>query len=587
MDTEGPAPRKRRSRIDRGFGYIERRPLSERIVLSTLLLIIVIAGVWSLVDLSQSHSEEVSTPGGTLTEGVVGTPRFVNPVLALTRADRDLTSLVYAGLMRLGPDGELIPDVAESVTVSGDGLTYSITLRDDVRFHDGTPLTAEDVAFTINRIQEPTLQSPLRASMSGARVDVIGTHELTITLEEPYAPFIENLTVGILPRHIWEDASTEEFPFSQYNSEPIGAGPFEVTNIGRDTSGIPRSYELSAYDEYHQGRPNIDTLRFTFYSTEEALINAFNTGEVESIAGIASENVSRLTHTPETHEVITMTLPRTFAVFFNQNKSAALRDEHARAALDAAVDRTALVDSVLNGYAKPLTSPVPPDFGVTVPTTTRTQSTSTTPLDTARDILRDGGWSINNESGLWSKEIDGAETELGITIATANTPVFERTAEHLRETWEQLGVQVVVKQYEQSDLTQSIIRPREYEALLFGADFGRALDLYSFWHSSQRNDPGLNVALYANITTDDALTTARTSTSSSERSEAISAFLSEISGETPAVFLYSPELIYVFPKRITNATFTGVSEVSERFSSIANWSIATESVWPIFTDDSS
>ena len=165
-----------------------------------------------------------------------------------------------------------------------------------------------------------------------------------------------------------------------------------------------------------------------------------------------------------------------------------------------------------------------------------------------------------------------------------NNSLFGQTAEFLRAEWEKLGIAVSVKQFEQSDLTQAVIRPRDYEALLFGTAVGRPLDYYSFWHSSQRNDPGLNVALYANITTDSILAKARTSTDMNERKDALTQFAKEIRTETPAVFLYSPELLYVFPKEVTGAAFTGLAEPEERFASISNWYINTESVWPLFSN---
>ena len=164
-----------------------------------------------------------------------------------------------------------------------------------------------------------------------------------------------------------------------------------------------------------------------------------------------------------------------------------------------------------------------------------------------------------------------------------NNSTFEATAEFLRSTWEQLGAGVTVKQFEQSDLTQGVIRPRDYEALLVGTQLGSSLDYYSFWHSSQRNDPGLNIALYANITTDSILAKMRRGTSTEELLLATERFAEELSKETPAFFLYAPELLYVFPNRVKGASFTGVGEPHERFARVYDWYLETESVWPVFT----
>lgn len=573
--------RKRRGILDRLFMFTYSLKGSDRILFSLACIAFLVSLLWFIVSISTEKSILIPTDGGTLIEGVVGTPRFVNPILAVTRADKDLSDLVYAGLARLGEDGSIVPDLAESITISEDGLVYNVILRSDIIFSDGTPVQARDIAFTIGRIQDPLIASPLRASWDGVTIEVINERELNFVLEMAYAPFIENLTLGIVPEHIWKDASSEEFPFSQYNSEPIGAGPYVIGEIIRDTSGIPKSYTLHPNAAYHGEVPKIHDLTIEFFPNEEKLVEAFNAGLIMSAAGLGGEAIKQLVYEEGSHTLVTSPLPRTFAVFFNQNKSAALRDESARQALNAMIDRDELIADVLDGYAVPLTGPVPPGFGITI---TEPETSSTSPLDTAREILREGGWEMNEETGIWEKEIDDVVTPLSFSISTANSPVFEETAEFIRAKWEQLGAGVTVKQFEQSDLTQSIIRPRDYEALLFGTALGRALDFYSFWHSSQRNDPGLNIALYANITTDSILTGARTSASTTMKQEAYQKFTDEIAKETPAVFLYSPLFTYVFPERVVGESFTGLAEPHERFTSISKWYIETDSVWPLFNE---
>ena len=569
--------------LDRLFMHFRSLHASDSFLLKTVLIVLFAFVAWLFISESTKHQVAVPAYGGSLTEGVVGTPRFINPVLAVTRADKDMTALVYDGIMKLGPSGELVPDLARSMTLSNDGLTYAVTLRDNVTFHDNTPLTAEDVFFTISKIQDPGLNSPLRASFENVRVELLSPYELNFILPEPYAPFAESLTFGVLPKHIWKDASNEEFPFSQYNSEPVGTGPYRVAEIKRDTSGIPEAYQLTAFTDYHRTIPNIETLTLRFYTNESQLLEAFSAGEIDSFAGVDQSLIDELLAGDNAHHVEEIPLPRTFALFFNQNKSVALRDLSVRRALDAAIDRAALVEAVLGGYGAPLTTPLPPGFGLEQESTSATTEDGT-PLDRAHVILEDGGWKLNVDSGLWEKEIDKDIVVLSFSIATANTPVFTETAHFLQTEWEKLGVPVTIKQFEQSDLTQAVIRPREYEALLFGTDLGRTLDFYAFWHSSERNDPGLNVALYANITTDAALEKLRTETDEAVHKEALVTFIDEVDAEVPALFLYSPKLLYVFPTKVANGAFAGVAEPSERFASVAAWSINTDSVWPFFKE---
>lgn len=570
---------KKRPLFDSFFIYLDRRSPSDRMILYVLGIVFLGALFAVLLSLNAMFSATVPSRGGTLVEGIVGTPRFVNPVLAITRTDNDLTALVYSGLMRIDPTGDLAPDLAESVTVSEDGLVYNVVLRDDIVFHDDTPIRARDVAFTIELIQDPELKSPLRGNWTGVTVEVINDRELNFVLEAPYTPFAENLTVGIMPEHIWAPLSIEELPFSQHNTEPIGSGPYELADVTRNKSGLIGGYTLTAFADGRE-RPNIDTIVLSFYQNEQDLADAYRRGEIMSTAGLANETLRELAANSNT-QLIEEPLPRIFTVFFNQNRSAALRDKSARQALGAAIDREVLIERVLAGYGVPATSPVPAGF--LDDTATGTPAVATSSLDTARAILADGGWE-QDARGVWVKTVDGNEVPLSLTIATANSSLFEETAYYLQETWRALGVDVQIELYEQSDLVQAVIRPRNYEALLFGTDVGRALDLYPFWHSSQREDPGLNVALYANITTDSLLNTARTTQDDEERATSIRAFESAILEEMPAVFLYSPTFVYAVQSSVEPAAMDGIARPHERFSNVREWYMNQESVWPAFID---
>jgi peptide/nickel transport system substrate-binding protein len=420
------------------------------------------------------------------------------------------------------------------------------------------------------------LTSPLRPNFDNVTVEQVGEYELNFILPKPYTPFMENLTFGILPEHIWNNVTSEEFPFSQRNSEPIGTGPYVVDKIMRTASGIPETYALKANTAYHRGTPKIETFTVIFFPNEEGLTEAFKEGVIDAVAGIDPAKLFGLNVNSASHTVLRMPLPRTFAIFFNQSKSTALRDKAAREALSVAIDRKELVNTVLGGFGVTLDSPMPKGFGIPIE---EGEEMSGDRIEVARGILRASGWKLNTESGVWEKEIDKTPTRLELSITTVNNPVFEATAEFIRASWERLGVQVTVKQFEQTDLTQAIIRPRDYDALLFGTALGRSLDFYSFWHSSRRNDPGLNVALYTNITTDALLTEARTTTDITKRNDALTRFAEEIKKETPALFLYEPELLYVFPNTVHDSTFVGLAEADERFASVHDWYVDTESIW--------
>lgn len=553
---------------------IESKPAGDRLLLRVLFFMFIGSLLITAVTISNSYSSSAPVAGGTLKEGVIGIPRFVNPVLAVTRADQDMTALLYRGLMKIDTNGTLIPDLAESVTVSEDGRTYNVVIRKNIRFHDETPFTARDVAFTIGLLQSADLKSPLRGNWVGVIVEEISEYELNIVLEEAYTPFIENFTIGILPRHIWSELPIEQIPFSQRNTDPIGTGPFMMKRIIRNDSGLIDVYILERFTQAPT-IANLSEIEVYFYQNEETLLAALNKGTISSTVYAPIETVSEFA-AGNTHTIISEPLPRVFGIFFNQNRSAALRDSGARRALAAAVANTPLVTDILGGYGVPINGPMPSPFG-----TLELNSESIATTTDAEAILRSSGWS-KNQNSLWEKRIDGDTIALEVTIRTANNKLFEDTAQAVARSWRAIGVEVQVEQYEQSDLLQSVIRPRDFQALLFGLDMSRAIDLYPFWHSSQREDPGLNISQYANIEVDSLLQKARTSQDQEQTATTIAKAVNIITRENPAVFLFTPALTYIVPTNLIAGDIQKISKPHERFMNIENWYMETDTVWNIF-----
>ena len=560
-------------------GAIESKRPSDRLILRVLFFTCLGGLIMAGIMWSNSTSNLTASSGGTIKEGVIGIPRFVNPALAVTRADLDMTALIYSGLMKINPEGALIPDIADNVTVSDDGKTYNVLIKKNLRFHDGTPLTARDVAYTIGLIQDGDLKSPLRGNWADVTVEEIGEYELNIVLSQAYAPFIENFTVGILPKHIWSTLPIEQIPFSLKNTEPIGSGPFMVDTITRNDAGLINVYHLKKFTDNYSVK--LDEIEMHFYQNEDELTKAFTDKKITSTTQLPAENEMALKDSSD-YRLITEPLPRVFAVFFNQNRTPVLRDTAVRLALTTAIDRDILVDSALSGFGVPITGPVPSNHPAVESTSQSIKSnSSTTPLAAAQSILTRAGW-IKNNTGGWEKRIDGETRTLAITLKTANTPAFEVTTEIIARTWRELGVDVSIEQFEQSDLLQAVIRPRDFESLLFGLDMNRAVDLYPFWHSSQREDPGLNIAQYANIEVDTLLEKARTASSTEVQMAATKDALSIIGRETPAAFLYVPDLVYVLQSNIKTPAMDRISKPQERFMNVGDWNMNTDKLWPLF-----
>ncbi len=551
---------------------------AEKAIFIVFVALLIFGTVGLLAKVNGLFLVERPAHGGVLTEGIVGTPRFVNPLLALSDADRDLSALIYSGLLRSTPQGKLVPDLAERFEISPDGLSYTFFLRKDAEFHDRTPVTADDVLFTIQRAQDPMLKSPRRANWEGVTAEKIDAETVRLTLKQSFAPFLLNTTLGILPKHLWENKDAEQFPFSPRNITAVGSGPFALTSVTNDSSGLPSIMTLHAFKKYALGMPFLATLIIRFYPNEAALLSAESRREVESMDGLTPSAAAKLA--ARGARLLKTPLPRVFSVFFNQNQAPILADREVRQALLLATDKEALVNSVLQGFGVPIDSPVPPLLFETA-AAPRSEELFDLRLARANALLDKAMWKRNPATGIREKTKGKVVQPLAFSLATSQIPELKESAEMLAKMWKEIGASVEVQIFETGDLNQNVIRPRKFDALLFGEIVGHDLDLFAFWHSSQRNDPGLNVSGYANAKVDRWLESARRSTDEENRSAAYVSAIEAIRTDAPAIFLYSPEFMYLLPQKIHGFTAGRVAIPSERFLGIEQWYIQTKKVWDL------
>lgn len=531
-----------------------------------------------LISVNNKYSIVIPDHSGKWREGIVGSSSFINPILAVSDADRDMTALVFSGLMRSDGKSGLVTDLAENLEVSEDGLTYTFRLKEDLKWHDGKPITSQDIIFTVGLIKNPVVKSPLRANWEGVTLEAPDEHTIIIHLTKPYAPFLENTTLGILPKHIWNGILPEQFTFSAFNREPIGSGPYKIKNVSKNSSGLVEKYSLTAFYKYAGGTPYISTLEIKFFPTESALINAYINGEIDSMSIASPKSSGELLR--KNSVIHRLTLPRIFAVFLNQNRVPAFAEKEVRIALSQAIDKKIIINEVFGGHAEKINSPIPPGtFGATAEDLAEIEAT---PVPDASSTFKSAGWLINPETGILTKKTKSGSKEMSFTLITANAPDLASTAELLKTMWKPLGVNVIIKLFEIGDLNQQVIRPREYDALLFGEVVGRDPDPFAFWHSSQRNDPGLNIALYANSTVDKLLESARKTIDEEERKQKYAEFQEEIAKDMPAIFLYSPSYLYITDKSLQGFKTENIITPSERFARIHLWHLKTKKVLRYF-----
>lgn len=549
-----------------------------------LLVSLILSSLALLSGVDKSLAVEMPKAGGTLEEGIVGTPRFVNPILAISDADRDAAALIYSGLMRVGKNGDMVPDLAESYEISEDGRCYKFVLKPDLRWPDDAPLSTDDIIFTIELVKNKLTQSPKRASWEGVEPEKINEKELRFCLPKAYTPFLENTTLGILPKHLWQDLFPEQMPLSDFNNiKPMGSGPYKIKKVSRTSSGIITSYTFEINENFCLSHPYIKTLILKFYPSEKKLLEAYEKDEIDSLYAVSIQNILALKKTNSFLK--TYNLPRVFGVFFNQANAPVLTDASVRAALSLSVDKEKIISEVLKGFGVPLFGPIPLGSlgAIKNPEEERTHEEL---LEEAVGILKKAGWKMNDENFLekTAKNSQGKNetVKLEFSLSTSNSPELTQTAQLLKEMWGNLGAKVQVKNYETGDLEQNVIRTRKYDGLLFGEIMSRDPDPFAFWHSSQRNDPGLNIALYANISADKLLEETRALVDTEKKVEKYQKFQEEVLKDNAAVFLYSPEFIYLLPNTLKGVGGGAIITPAERFANIYDWYINTKKVWKIF-----
>jgi len=584
----------------------------------------------------------------------VGFPRFINPIYsASSDVDRDLTALIFSGLLKTDSSGDLVPDLAEDYKSIDNGKVYDFTLRKNIFFQDKKPLTADDVVFTVKTIQNPDVKSPLRISFIGVEVEKLSDYEVRFTLENPSAVFLQSLTVGIIPKHIFEKIPIENFYLTKVNIEPIGSGPYRMKSKKQDRDNKITSMKLVASKNFYGKKPYIKKIGIYFFSSEQEMVKSY---ERKRLNGFSLSSFSEVND--KGFSLRSLSLPRYFAVFFNLDNSPLFKIDEVRQALNYGTNKEELIKSVLGGKGKIVDSPVLPDvYNFDNPT-------KTYPFDVnkAVELLESKGF-VKGDNGLRAKKLSKSEvfsfkTELKLgstgnevrelqkclniqvtgyfgnetknavvtfqenhkeeilipsgidkgtgtvkgltreilnkvclngpkdtlplkfTLRTGDDPLLIKTAESLKEKWRNnLGIDVEVATSDIYSLELDVIKPRQYEALLFGQILGSIPDPFPFWHSSEKSDPGLNLSLYENKKADGLLENSRQNPSANTRRRNLEDFQEILIKDAPAVFLYNPYYLYYVSKEIKGIDVKMIADPSKRFANIVNWYIKTRRVF--------
>ncbi len=477
-------------------------------LLSLLLLVgLVLLAKQTLV----FHTALVPAPGGEISYGLVGQPTIFNPVLAATNTDQTMSRLIFSGLYTYSTKGELIPELAAALpTVSEDGKTYTVELAPNQLWHDGVPVTSDDVLFTIKKIQNPSLNSPLNNLWSYTKVRSTDINTLIFELPEANAAFVHNLTFGLLPAHTWKDITDESFASSPLNFKPLGSGAFSVRQIKRDKTGTVTEVQLEKFGRYHKPAW-LQSVRVKFYRSTEELAEETLRGATQ--AGLLESNMLSGEGT-SSNRFRGMAYTASYQAIYFNTSNGPTAEKSVRQALASQINWQSVVDAWKSGI-RPLSTP---PIGL-----------ATTPFEgyyfagEPKKLLAPSSTATRNRNTT-------------LTLAAPNYTPYPDIANKIKQDWEKLGLLVDLVILDPEKLAEEIIRPRNFSALIFSQTTNPDPDSFPYWHSSQVFDPGVNITQFANFEADQLLTRGRASTDKATREQIYKKLQELLNQELPAIF---------------------------------------------------
>jgi peptide/nickel transport system substrate-binding protein len=422
-------------------------------------------------------------------------------------------------------------------------------------------------------IQNLDTNSPLLTNWQGVIAERLSEREIRFTIRTPYAFFIDNLRMlRPIPKHIFESVPPANLRLSTYNLEPIGSGPYQFSRYEKQKTGFLSSYVLELNHNFAGTKPHIQTIRLVFYQTYKDALTAFNTKEIDGLGGL---DPAQLPDLRVVHQIFELNIPRYYAVFFNQTVQPILKDVAVRQALELATDKEEIIKAVFDNHALIVNGPLLPyieEYDAA------RYASDTLSLDLASSTLNKAGWKLGDD-GIRTKTVNKVVQRLSFEIVVPQIPFLVNTANLLKAQWEKVGIELTPIVLTPQDVANNAIKTRSYQMLLFGNILRGNPDIFSFWHSSQRFSPGLNLSLYENKSVDALLESLRKDSKKESRQQSLAKIQKSIADDQPAIFLYSPTYLYAGPKDLGGFGAPFITSPAERLRNIESWYLETTRVF--------
>jgi peptide/nickel transport system substrate-binding protein len=534
---------------------------------------------------SQAPGEHAAAQQRVLREGVLGQVRTLDPLFTTTQAERDIDALLFRGLTRLGPDGEILPDLARDWTITDKGRTYTFFLRDDASWHDGPAITSDDVVYTVRTLQHPQYVGAAGAAWRGITVERVD--RLVVRFRLPAAPggFLLLAAQPLVPSHVLSGTPIDELATSGFGQQPVGSGPYRLESLGPAGAELVAATPGQKGDSAHTNplsggaaasaspgqRPAIERYRYRFFTDAAGLVAAFRAHEVDAVGGLPADTVVDLLSDPSVREVRYPRTVLTTALLNTRTQIiSAFRDARVRRAMLMAIDRERIVREVLHGRARLAETPISPaSFAYDQ------KAAGSVPYDPAGSarLLLAVGWK--KIGGFWVRP--PAKTpfvfELSALEATANA-IDYAVAQHVAAHWERLGLRVELKTYQSERLIMDKLLPGKYTSTVVDVNLGLDPDLYPVLGSSQALAGGTNLAGYQSRRMDALLQAARRYASVALRKERFRALQESLAKELPILPLFFGDYLFVVRSTVTGPTSREIAAPQDRYWNVLTWRLA-------------
>ena len=547
------------------------REVQWRVIVWILAMGLLIAATGlQLMWYQQSYRTTAPASDGTYAEAVLGPVDMLNPLFVSDSAEQSASYLMFSSLLRYDKTGRLNYDLATGIKINNTNTVYTINIRPDVKWHDGTKLTASDIAFTVGLMKNPNVRTTI-TGWKDISAKVINDTTIEFTLPAIYAAFEHALTFSIVPKHILGSIASSSIRENNFSKNPVGSGPFKLSFVQDvDTNYSRKVIYMVRNDNYYGGTADLARFQLHVYNNSDEIIKALSQNEVNAAADLLPADIKNI---DSKRYIISSDSIQSGVFALINTKSALLSDVTLRRALQLATDTKSIRDKL---PVRTLALDLP---------LTNNQLTGDLPkalqynLDSAKKLLDDNGWKLNSQ-GIREKD----SKHLKLSVATMKNSEFEDVLETLTGQWRVLGVTIETQVLDPTDVTrnvvQNILQPRNFDVLLYQLNIGADPDVYAYWHSSQASIQGSNFSNYSNVISDDALSSARTVVEPKLRNAKYITFINQWLADVPAIGLYQSTAQYVSSRNVKSFDSSNILISSiDRYSDVLDWSVGKRSVY--------